>query len=61
LTSRELEVLRLVAKGLSNAEVARRLVISPHTAHRHVANVLRKLGVNSRTAAVARASTLGLI
>ncbi|HET7380474.1 MAG TPA: LuxR C-terminal-related transcriptional regulator [Gaiellales bacterium] len=61
LTRRELEVLRLVADGLSNPEIARRLVISPHTAHRHVSNVLQKLGANSRTSAVVRASALGLI
>lgn len=61
LTNRELEVLTLVAEGLSNAEIARRLVVSTHTVHRHIANLMRKLEVNSRTAAVSRASKLGLI
>jgi LuxR family maltose regulon positive regulatory protein len=61
LTPRELEVVRLVAAGLSNSEIADRLVISPHTAHRHVANVLKKLDATSRTGAVTRASALGLI
>lgn len=61
LTTRELQVLQLVAAGLTNPQIAQRLVISPHTAHRHVANVLRKLDASSRTAAVSRASALGLI
>lgn len=51
LTSRELEVLRLVAKGRSNREIASDLVISEHTVARHVQNILTKLRVNSRTAA----------
>ncbi len=53
LTARELDVLRLVAEGLSDAEIAGRLFLSPHTVHRHVANVRRKLGLPSRAAAVA--------
>jgi len=61
LTRRELEVFRLVAKGMSNGEVATSLVLSEHTVHRHVANVLGKLGVSSRTAAVAQAARLGLL
>lgn len=61
LTARECEVLQLVAQGLSNHEIAQRLVLSTHTVHRHVANVLRKLGVGSRAAAVSRASQLGLL
>ena len=60
LTKRELEVLRLVAQGMSNQEIATTLVLSEHTVHRHVANVLAKLGVSSRTAAVAQAARLGL-
>ncbi len=61
LTSRELEVMRLVAQGLSDAEIAERLVVSPHTVHRHVANVRVKLRLPSRAAAVAYASRAGLL
>jgi len=61
LTARELEVLRLVAGGASNARVAEALVVSEHTVHRHVANILRKLDVSSRAAAVARAGELDLL
>ena len=53
LTSRELEVLRLVAAGNSNREIASALVISEHTVARHVQNIFAKLGVSSRTAASA--------
>jgi ATP/maltotriose-dependent transcriptional regulator MalT len=56
LTRREVEVLGLVAGGLSNREIADQLVLSEHTVHRHVANVFTKLGVSSRAAAVARAA-----
>jgi DNA-binding NarL/FixJ family response regulator len=56
LSRRELEVLRLLAHGLSNREIAERLVLSEHTVHRHVANILRKLGVGSRSAAAAVAA-----
>jgi pimeloyl-ACP methyl ester carboxylesterase/DNA-binding CsgD family transcriptional regulator len=61
LSRRELEVLRLVARGLSDAEIAEQLVVSPHTVHRHVANIRRKLGQASRAAAVAEAARLGLL
>jgi non-specific serine/threonine protein kinase len=61
LTKREMEVLRLVAQGMSNQKIAESLVLSEHTVHRHVANVLGKLGVSSRTAAVAQAARLDLI
>ena len=49
LTPREQEIARLIAKGLSNREIADELVISPATAARHVANILAKLGFSSRT------------
>jgi DNA-binding NarL/FixJ family response regulator len=61
LTTRELEVLRLVAQGLSDADIAERLVLSPHTVHRHVANVRVKLRLPSRSAAVAHAARAGLL
>lgn len=61
LTPRELEVLRLVAQGLSNQEIATRLVVSQHTVHRHVSNILTKLDLSSRAAAVAYAGRLGLL
>jgi pimeloyl-ACP methyl ester carboxylesterase/DNA-binding CsgD family transcriptional regulator len=61
LTPRETEVLRLVAAGLSNREIASSLVLSEHTVHRHVANVLRKLGQSSRAAAAASATRAGHI
>ena len=55
LTSRELEVLRLVAAGQSNREIAAALVISPKTASVHVSNILAKLGAATRTEAAVRA------
>ncbi len=61
LTRRETEVLRLVASGLSNREIAASLVLSEHTVHRHMANILRKLTQSSRAAAVAHATRDGLI
>jgi pimeloyl-ACP methyl ester carboxylesterase/DNA-binding CsgD family transcriptional regulator len=61
LTSREAEVLRLVATGMSNREIAGTLVLSEHTVHRHVANILGKLSLSSRAAAAAHATRLGLI
>jgi DNA-binding NarL/FixJ family response regulator len=61
LTGREREILRLVAEGLSNAEIAGRLVISPLTAKTHVSNVLRKLDCRDRPALVAVAYESGLI
>lgn len=53
LSAREREVLALVATGLTDAQVARRLALSPHTVHRHVSNIRTKLAVPSRSAAVA--------
>lgn len=55
LSRRELQILALIARGLPNAAIARRLFISGHTVHRHVANILTKLDVPSRAAAVAKA------
>jgi ATP/maltotriose-dependent transcriptional regulator MalT len=61
LTRRELEVLRLVAVGRTNAEIARELVLSPRTVEMHVRHTLAKLDCRSRTEATARAHTLGLV
>jgi len=61
LTAREVEVLRLVAAGLNNQDIAERLFLSDHTVHRHVANILSKLSVSSRAAAVAQAARRGLL
>lgn len=61
LSDREREILACVARGLSDREIAEQLVLSPHTVHRHVANIRTKLGRTSRTAAVAEAARLGLL
>jgi len=61
LTEREREVLRLLLEGASNREIARRLVLSVNTVKRHVYNLCGKLGVQSRTQAIARARTLNLM
>jgi pimeloyl-ACP methyl ester carboxylesterase/DNA-binding CsgD family transcriptional regulator len=61
LTGRETEVLRLVATGMTNREIASTLVLSEHTVHRHIANILRKLTLTSRAAAATQAARLGLI
>lgn len=60
LTDREREVLDLVAAGLDNASISRRLVLSPKTVRNHVANVLAKLAVGDRAAAIVRAREEGL-
>jgi LuxR family transcriptional regulator, maltose regulon positive regulatory protein len=61
VTTRELEVLRLVAEGLTDGEIAARLVLSRHTVHRHLQNAYARLGCSSRAAAVAEASRLNLL
>lgn len=61
LTRRQIEVLQLVAQGLSNAAIAERLFLSEHTVHRHLANIRRKLGLPSRAAAAAWGARHGLV
>ena len=61
LTTREVEVLTVLAEGLRNAEIAARLMISEHTVDHHVGSILRKLGARTRTEASAEAIHLGLI
>jgi len=60
ITPRERDVLRLVAEGLTNQQIAERLVVSEHTVHRHVTNILRKLDLPSRAAAAAHAVRAGI-
>jgi DNA-binding CsgD family transcriptional regulator len=61
LTAREVEVLGLLARGYSNREIARRLVITPKTATNHVEHIYTKLGVSSRAAATLYATQRGLM
>ncbi len=57
MSSRELEVLRLVEQGYSNQTIAEHLVVTHNTAKKHISNIFSKLGVNSRTQALARANS----
>ena len=61
LSEREIEVLQLVAEGLTNQEIASRLFLSPHTVKVHARNIYGKLGVKNRTQAAARGKTLGIL
>jgi ATP/maltotriose-dependent transcriptional regulator MalT len=61
LTPRELEILRLVAQGQSDREIAASLTVSEHTVHRHLSNILTKLALPSRAAAVAHVARHGLL
>jgi LuxR family maltose regulon positive regulatory protein len=61
LTGRELEVLGLLGVGMANQQIARKLVVAPETAKKHVSHILGKLGAANRTQAAARARELGLL
>jgi LuxR family maltose regulon positive regulatory protein len=61
LSIREQEILTLVAAGLTNQEIADKLVISPETVKKHASNIYSKLGVSNRTEAAARARALDLL
>jgi LuxR family maltose regulon positive regulatory protein len=61
LRDRELEVLRLIAQGHSNQEIAGKLVVGLSTVKTHINHLFQKLGVSSRTQAIARARELGLL
>ena len=61
LTARELEVLLLVSRGQSNKSIADELVVSEHTVHRHVSNILAKLGQSSRAGAASHAISTGML
>jgi ATP/maltotriose-dependent transcriptional regulator MalT len=61
LSAREIEVLQLVAEGASNGDIAARLHVTDATVKSHLVHVFSKLGVGSRTAAVAEARALGIL
>lgn len=60
LTKREVEILRLCAKGFTNNQIAEELFISSHTVKNHFANIMEKLNAPTRTSAVAKAVWMGL-
>jgi DNA-binding NarL/FixJ family response regulator len=61
LTAREVEVLKLVAEGMTNARIAQELYLSPRTIHRHLNRIYHKLGTNSRASAARFATEHGLL
>ena len=61
ITDRELDVIRLLTRGLGNSEIAERLVISPRTVHAHLRSIFTKLGVTNRAAAAHEATRLELV
>jgi two-component system response regulator DegU len=61
LSQRERDVLKLIALGLANDEIATRLFISPHTVKNHVSNIYRKLGIDDRTQVALVALRLGIV
>jgi LuxR family maltose regulon positive regulatory protein len=61
LTEREVDVLRVLAEGASNKEIAARLIVAPSTIKQHLKNIYGKLGVHNRTQAVERGRELGLL
>lgn len=61
LSQRERDVLKLIALGLANDEIAARLFISPHTVKNHVSNIYRKLGIDDRTQVALIALRLGIV
>jgi LuxR family transcriptional regulator, maltose regulon positive regulatory protein len=61
VSERELAVLQLIAEGLTNQEIASKLFLSLHTVKVHARNIYRKLGVKSRTRAIARGKALGIL
>ena len=61
LSERETEILRLVAQGRDNTEIAQELYLSPSTVKNHVSSILEKLGVDSRVQAAVRAARAGIV
>jgi DNA-binding NarL/FixJ family response regulator len=61
LTARQVEILRLIAVGCSNAQIAKELVLSPHTVKHHVTHILNKIGSENRAAAASFAERYNLV